>query len=472
MSIAFLLVAFAGAFLATFRSLGWGFLAVFSVGYFSGVVRANFLDVCTTFMFDGAVLGLYLGFFLGKSRLDAEWKFGAAGPFVMFLIAWPVLLSMLPVNNLLVQFVALRATVWFLPSLLIATRLTATDLALLARGLVVLNSIAFAGGVYVYLNGVQALYPVNAVTQIIYKSSDIAGKYHRIPSTFLSAHGYGATMLITLPILLDRVAGVRVRLADRFLAWVGVFAAGSGLLMCGARSPLVVFGVAMTIAWVLTRGSLKFGVVLAILVSGGSWAASSNERFQRASNLQDTEAVAGRLSNSMNVSFLHLLFQYPLGAGMGSSVGTSVPYFLADVAPEQIGLENEFCRILVDQGWVGLGGWLAFVFWLHVRPPPTRPAAPWRLGVALMYSLSLAAWMTAFIGTGLLASIPGAVLLLTQMGVLAGVRAQGAVPGALDVPSSMPLEESFSSPVSPSDIVRAVNRVEPWATRPGQEITT
>ena len=63
-----MLVAFAGVFLAMFRSLGWGFLAVLAVGYFSGVIRANFLGVFTTFMFDAAVLGLYLGFFFGKSR--------------------------------------------------------------------------------------------------------------------------------------------------------------------------------------------------------------------------------------------------------------------------------------------------------------------------------------------------------------------------------------------------------------------
>ena len=67
---------------------------------------------------------------------------------------------------------------------------------------------------------------------------------------------------------------------------------------------------------------------------------------------------------------------YPFGAGMGSAVGTSIPYFLADVAPEQIGLENEFSRILVDQGWFGLGGWLAFVGWLYVRPPPAGRRLP------------------------------------------------------------------------------------------------
>jgi hypothetical protein len=432
MTVIFPLVAFAGVLLATSKSLGHGFLAMYAVGYFSGVVRANYLSVYTTFMFDAAVLGLYLGFLLVQYRRAAGVWSGPAGPFVLSLIAWPTLLSLMPVNNLLVQFVALRATVWFLPVLLIATRLTVTDLAVVSRGLVVLNLVALAGGLYVYQHGVEALYPQNSVTLIIYKSRDVAGfQYHRIPSTFLSAHAYGATMLSTLPFLLDRVAGVGVGLADRGLAAVGVVAAAGGLLMCAARSPLVVFAAAAAVAWTLNRFSLALGLGGAVLVGGMILVAGSNERFQRASSLGDTESVAARLHGSANEQFLVLLMDYPGGAGMGSSVGTSIPYFLADVAPQQIGLENEFSRILIDQGWVGLGGWLAFVGWLFVRPPPTRPPAAWRLGVVFMYSLCLAIWMTAFTGAGTLSSIPASVLILTQMGVLVAVRARGAVPGAI-----------------------------------------
>ena len=41
-------------------------------------------------------------------------------------------------------------------------------------------------------------------------------------------------MLYTLPFLLDRLAGVTVRLLDRCLALAGVVAAAGGLLICGA----------------------------------------------------------------------------------------------------------------------------------------------------------------------------------------------------------------------------------------------
>jgi hypothetical protein len=434
MSIVFLLVAFAGVLLATSRSLGWGFLAVLVVGYFNGVVRANFLGVYTTFMFDAAVLGLYLGFFLGQRRRAAGIWSGPAGPFVLLLIAWPALLSFVPVNHHLVQWVALRATVWFLPTLLIATRLTVDDLTVVACGLAVLNVAALAGGLYVYQYGVEALYPNNAVTQIIYLSKDVGGsrhRYHRIPSTFLSAHAYGGTMLYTLPFLLGQLTGVGVRPAARGLAAAGMVAAAGGLLMCGARSPLAIFAVALVVAWVVSRFSLTLGLVGTVLVGGVVLVAGTNERLQRVSSLGDTEIVASRLAGSANASFLDLLLNYPAGAGMGSSVGTSIPYFLSGVAPVPIGMENEFSRILVDQGWVGLGGWLAFIGWLYVRPPSARSPGPWRLGVVFMYSLTLANWMTAFIGTGMLASVPGSVLLLTQMGVLVAVRARGAVPGAI-----------------------------------------
>jgi len=432
MGIAFFLVAFFVVLLATVRSLGWGFLAVIAVGYFSGVIRANFLGVFTTFMFDAAVLGLYVGFLSGKSRWVEGAGSGQAGRFVLFLIVWPSLLCLVPINHYLVQCVALRATIWFLPVFLIATRLTTADLAVLARGLAALNLVALAGGMYVYEYGVEALYPRNAVTYIIYASKDVGGfKYHRVPSTFLSAHAYGGTMLNTLPFLLDRLAGLKVRMLDRWLAAAGVVAAAGGLLMCGARSPLVLLALTLMVAWLLSRLSLTMGLIGVVLVVGGLRFASTNLRFQRASSLEDTEMVEKRIASSANASFLDVLTSYPIGAGMGSSSGTSIPYFLADVAPIQIGMENEYGRILVDQGWFGLGGWLAFLVWLFVRPPPSRPPAPWRLGVVLMYSLALACWLSAFIGTGTLSSIPATVILLTQMGVLVAVRYEGTVPEAV-----------------------------------------
>jgi len=447
MDIAFFVVAFAGVFLAMFRSLGWGFLAVIAVGYVSGVIRANYLGVFTAFMFDAAVFGLYLGFLLGKARWAAGGMSRTAVGFVLFMIAWPTFLCLVPVNHFLVQCVALRAAIWFLPVLLIATRLTTADLALLTRGLVVLNLVALAVGVYLYLYGIEVLYPVNAVTGIIYCSKDLGGstKYYRVPSLFLNAHVYGGAMLYTLPFLFDRLAGVKVRLVDRWLAVAGMVAAGGGLLMCGARYPLVVLGLTLLVAWVMTRLSLKLALLAAVLGWVGLFVARNDERLQRVTSLGDSESVSQRVAGSANEGFLEILIYYPFGRGMGSANGTNIPFFLAHLAPEQFGLENEFCRILVDQGWFGLAGWLALVGWLCARPPSGRSRAPWWLGVVFMYSLTLSWWATSFIGTGLLTSIPGTFLLLTEMGVLVTVRGQGAVPEAVSIRPGAPC--GFSSPL-------------------------
>lgn len=429
MDAAFPAVALLAALAATLRSTGLGFVVACGVGYVNGVVRANYLGVFTTFMFDAGLLGFYAGFLLraGAAGLLA----GRGGVYAALLFGWPAALALVPVNDTLVQVVALRATVGFLPVLLIARRFTGADLAVVARGLAVLNLFALAAGVYVYQNGIEALFPQNVVTQLMYDSNDVAGnKHHRIPATFMNAHSYGGTMLFTLPFLLDRLLGAGVRWPDRALAAAGAVAAGAGVLMCAARQPVVTFGVAALVAWVVSRFHPTLGLVAAGVLAAGGVVAGTDERLGRATTLDQTDMVSDRLAQSANASFLELVAEYPLGAGMGSSVGTSVPFFLADRAPKPVGMENEFCRILIDQGWVGLGVWVAFLGWLFGRPPPARFAARWGLGVVLMYALTLTNWATAFLGTGTLSSIPMSVLLLAQMGVVLRLREPAAPPAA------------------------------------------
>lgn len=423
LAVAFLLLAFTATFAATLRSLGWGFATLLACGYFNGYIRANYLSVFTTFLFDAGVLGLYLGFLTGYGRQVDRAFTGPAGQWVLALILWPTFIALLPVNDFLVQLVALRATVWFLPCLLIATRLRATDLDVLTRGLAVLNFVALVGGVYVYQYGVESLYPYNAVTEIIYRSNDVAGyRYHRIPSFFLSAHAYGGTMLLTLPFLVDRLFGRGVGWPDRLLAAGGTAAALLGILMCASRQPVILLVGSILVGWVAARFHLVFGVTALGVLLTGVGVAATNPRLQRFADVQDTEFISHRVQLSVNETFLELMATYPAGAGMGSSFGTSIPYFLADRAPKQIGLENEFSRILIDQGLIGLGLWLGFLLWLLMWPPPARFDRAWGLGVVLMYALVVTNWATAFIGAGTLSSVPGSVLLLLQMGVLCRVR--------------------------------------------------
>lgn len=412
----FPLVAFALALFGTRQSLGAGVLAVFAVGYVNGAVRANYLGVLTTFMFDAALFGLYLGWYLFHRRLAAHTWHGTVGRFTLALMLWPTALSLLPVNHPLVQLVALRATVWMLPLVLIARRLSAADLRVVATGLVALNLMALGVGVYLFQFGVPSLFPRNAVTEIMYKSQDIAGGHFRIPSTFLSAHAYGGAMVGSLTFLVGRLLAPGAGLLTRGWLTAGILAALAGVFMCGARSPAVVGVITAVIAWAVSGFSLRLGLAIAAIVAAGVYLASADERLGRASTLTDTDMIGQRAAVSANDHFLTLIAAYPLGAGMGSGYGNSIPFFLSSVAPKQIGLENEYARILVDQGWVGLALWLWFVGWLYARPPAGQ------LDVTLMYAFTLTCWLTAFIGAGLLSSIPGTALMLVQMGVVAAHR--------------------------------------------------
>ena len=137
------------------------------------------------------------------------------------------------------------------------------------------------------------------------------------------------------------------------------------------------------------------------------------ERMQRFATLQDTEAVAGRISGSVNEHFLDLLAEYPLGNGLGGG-GTSIPFFLQHLVFNPVGLENEYSRVLVEQGVVGLLIFLGFVLWFftrvldsHEECYPTR-----RL---LWYSAAITLG-TSFIGVGLMTSIPGTSLVFLAIG--------------------------------------------------------
>ena len=71
MVILFPIAAFFVALAASLRSIGLGLVAVFAVGYVSGVIRANFLSVHTTFMFDSALWGSISG---SQERDTTNWS--------------------------------------------------------------------------------------------------------------------------------------------------------------------------------------------------------------------------------------------------------------------------------------------------------------------------------------------------------------------------------------------------------------
>jgi hypothetical protein len=120
------------------------------------------------------------------------------------------------------------------------------------------------------------------------------------------------------------------------------------------------------------------------------------------------------------MSFLELLTTYPMGNGLGGG-GTSIPFFLQHLIKDPVVMENEFCRILLEQGAVGLALWLGFMLWLLTRPaPPWRH--PWALGWRLFWIGCASNFALAILGTGMMTSIPQSALLFLCMGFLAVPR--------------------------------------------------
>jgi hypothetical protein len=250
------------------------------------------------------------------------------------------------------------------------------------------------------------------VTEILYRSRDIGGEAFRIPATFATAHVYGGAMVLTLAFLVPVALSRSTKSRDRLLIGSAIAASVIGLFMAGARTPVVIL---MAVLLVIATGSRfrlapRFSWI--VMLCALAWVVSSQSRFQRFTTLKDTDLVENRLRGSMNENFLMLLLDYPLGRGLGAG-GTSIPYFLQDRITSPMILENEFARVLLEQGIPGLVIWSSFLFWIVGRG--------WRMsqtdiGKRIAWVLSAGFFLTGLIGIGMMTSIPGTCLLFLSAG--------------------------------------------------------
>ena len=129
--------------------------------------------------------------------------------------------------------------------------------------------------------------------------------------------------------------------------------------------------------------------------------------------MQATEFVTDRVASSVNLPFLEAALEYPFGVGMGGG-GTSIPYFLKDQILQPVAAENEYVRIMLEEGVLGLGLWISFLGWMATRrsTPDMKPS----LGRRLARFVCLAYFAGACLGTGLLTSTPQSLLLLLAAG--------------------------------------------------------
>jgi len=413
-ALAVCVLALASSFLATRRSLVAGLLTTLLWGYLYGILRANLLSNYSHLIFDFALTGCYLGGFL-----SGEWPKGPRvrrlTTWLAVLIGWALLLALLPFQTPLVTLVGLRGNAFFLPVLLLGCRMRNEHLLPLARGLVVLNLLALGFAVAEYRLGMPRFFPLTAVTEILYRSSDAGGGHHRIPGPFANAHAYGGAMVATLPFLLGAWGQQGQRMWQKWWLVLGVVAAFLGILAASSRLSFLVAVLIVCVTLLRSGLGLRQRVVFAVLVIALGLVAVSNRRFQRFKTL-NVEMMVDRFAGSVNRRFFEVLLEYPMGNGLGGG-GTSIPYFLRDQARLPVMIESEFARIGLEQGFIGLLLWGSFIGWALIAGAKLGPDVSLTTR-RLAWVYVLASFVTGAIGVGLLTAIPGAFFLMLCIGWL------------------------------------------------------
>jgi hypothetical protein len=395
----------------------YGFCTLIAWGFFFGILKAHYVASWGHFIFDAATLGFYAGILLNLPRIEERQKWQKLKPWVIGMVAWPLFMAVLPIQHYLVQVVGLRGNIFWIPILLVGCMLDATGRNLLAYTLAFLNIVAFGFAVAEYNLGVELFVPDNEVTQIVMNSSDIAGGNKRIPSTFVNAHSYAGTMMGTIPWILGELLnkqkiGLGLASGTLMLA-LGLLAALLGIFIAGPRSPVVTLGLMVMITVFSGRLSLGFVAVTVLVGTIVAYYVSQNERMQRFAELQDLEMVTRRLGISMNTGFFQVLMEYPMGNGMGAG-GTSLPFFIEQLLTNKVIMENEYARILLEQGLPGLLFFMAFIIWFLIQP--VLKDDPARMSKMLLWFLTAITFSTAFIGIGMMSSIPGTAMMMLGLG--------------------------------------------------------
>lgn len=414
------IVFFAGAFLLCFaaatRSLRHGLLALLTVGYGYGILRANFPDTWTYLAFDAGVLGVFAAQLWRPIEPDVRRRIHDLRLWLVVLMAWPaVLFFLFPTDSPLVELVGLRANVFFLPFLLLGARLTDDDLYGLSIGLAGLNVVVVGVGVIEFFTGIEQFYPRNEVTDLIYRSKDLVGwTAYRIPATFSSAHAFAGTMVMTLPLLVGAwVRTVHERPWHRQLLAAAIAASLLGVFMAAARVHMITAALLVLVITVSGRLRRDQWLRWAVAVGLVAYVIAGQERLQRFTTLQDTTYVAERWAGSVNDQFFEAIRAHPLGNGLAGG-GTSVPYFLRG-SQSPLLMENEYARLGIELGLPGLTLWLVFLAWVLLRWP-LRSRDEWALGRALAWIACGIFFFTGLTGTGLLSSVPQTIVMLLLMG--------------------------------------------------------
>lgn len=419
-AIAILAAAFLVCFAATRRALWAGIAASMAVGYLYGIVRANIPSPVAQFVYDAALAGLFLAALTLHPRASQRLRVRRLMPWTICLIGWPTLLLLVPSQHPLIQLVGYRGNVLFVPFILFGAMVEAADMRALARCIAVMNLVVFALALAEVVIGVPHFYPNNAVDAIIYKSTDVyfGGVGHfRIPGSFTHAAAYASNMVGSMPLLLGALSFEPRRGWARYLMYGAIAVSALAVFLTASRSGAVIL-IVMVLAVTFSgriRNVSRLGWIVVVLGIAGVVAVTP--RLQRFFTLSQTDVITERVHISVNDSFLKLAVEYPLGNGLGGG-GTSIPYFLQPLLKDPVLIENEYARILAEQGIPGLLLWFGFIAWVFTRPAPRRHD-PWYVGRWLARLFCAISFAAAPLGTGLLNAIPQTATLLMLTGWIA-----------------------------------------------------
>ena len=224
-------------------------------------------------------------------------------------------------------------------------------------------------------------------------------------------------MVVTIPLVAGALLQRRKKQWHLTLLVVGLSAAVLGVLLSATRLNFVAVAILVIVLTfsIKSRISYAFGWIVIMAVIG--LFASGEVRLQRVAELQNTEMITERVGWSVNMGFFELAARYPFGNGLGGG-GSSIPYFLQDRLENPVIMENEYARIMLEQGIFGLLLWIAFIVWLFTRGKGD-PSDSWHQGRRLAQWTCLLVFGTGLIGIGMFVSVPQTCLLLINAGWIA-----------------------------------------------------
>ena len=418
MSFYLCLLSFAVCYVAARRSLVAGLLTTLAIGYVFGIIRANLPEPTSYFIFDAGVLGLYAAQLFRPMTRAMKLRVEGLQMWIELLIFWALVTFFFPLQDLLVRLVGLRASIFLLPFLLFGARLVPEERYKLALGLAVLNVLALVFGSAEFLIGVPEFFPRNSVTRIIYLSKDLVGyTAYRIPACFSNAHSYAGAMVITIPLVAGALLQRRKQQWHFYLLVTGLGAALLGVLLSAARLHFIVAAVLVVVLTFSIKSRISYAFGWMVILGTVALFASGDARLQRITELKDPDLITERVGWSVNMNFFEFAAKYPFGNGLGGG-GSSIPYFLQDRLKNPVLMENDYARIMLEQGIPGLLLWIAFIIWLFAHRRGDLSDS-WYQGRRLAWWATMITFGTGLIGTGLFTSIPQSGLLLINAGWIA-----------------------------------------------------